>query len=285
MNLRILFWSLTLSLLIIGLGLIFRRQPQRGKVLKPAGKEKNFPPQSFLLLLLWYLIPVSLFFFLARVHSPNLFVERYLVLVSLPFFVLLPSLALVFRSRAAGRIFLWIYVLCYAVEEPGAIYKQKGEFSQGVPGGNEWRETLSQLGHPSFQAPIFLFQSPFIESNQLLYDNDTKLFDYLSVPLRSFYVKERSRPFVLLPVHWWINNPAHLNFKGEIKSLLMLQNEFILLSTQEFWENFEPWLDRELSSHYEVKIVESFKSSGALRLKNVLLISRSFNKDGLDPAH
>ncbi len=277
MNPRILFWSLTISLLIIGLRVIFRRQAQKSRVLKPAGIEKNFPVQSFLLLMLWYMIPVSFFFFLAEAYGLNLFVERYLVLVSLPVFILLPSLALVFRRRAAGRIFVWVYLLFYAIGEPGAIFKQKGEFSQGVPGGNEWRETLLQLGNAAFQAPLLLFQSPFIESNQLQYGNNTKLFDYLCTPLRSFYMKEQHRSFVLLPVHWWINNPLHVGFKAGIKSQIMSQDKFVLLSTQEFWDNFEPWLDQELSGGYEVKVLESFESSGALRLKKVLLIPKLEN--------
>lgn len=224
---------------------------------------------------LWYLVPLLLFFLFARATGINLFVERYLILASLPTFLLLPGLSFSWLPNWIARSLLLAYLSLYICFVPADYFAKKGRFSQGVPGGNEWRESLGQLNGEEFKAPLFLFQSPFIESNQLQYTNDPELFDYLSTPLRSFYVRDRQRPFVLLPVHWWIEDPVHQAFKHEIARLLMTQPEFVLLSTQEFWVHFEPWLRREFSGRLEWRVVRSFHSSGALRVKRIRCIRPS----------
>jgi 4-amino-4-deoxy-L-arabinose transferase-like glycosyltransferase len=234
-------------------------------------------PDGLVLVSLWYLIPVMFFFLLVHGGGINLFVERYLILASLPTFLLLPSLALSFQGKSYGRSFLLIFLVLYVCFVPGRYLTRRGEFSQGVPGGNQWRETLTELNRPDFQATLLLFQSPFIESNQLGYLSNSKLFDYLSAPLRSFYAKNPSRPFVLLPVHWWIQNPAHQAFKTEIARILVAGTEFTLVSTQEFWDHFEPWLKREFSAKFECQIVRTFRSSGALCLQRIGL--RPTNRD------
>ena len=124
-------------------------------------------PSGFVLLGLWYLLPVGLFLGLAYGNGLNLFVERYLILASLPVFLALPALALAAGPKWVGRGALLVYLLAYVYTVPATYFAQKGQFSQGVPGGNEWREALGQLAKPKFQSSLFLFQSPFIESNQL----------------------------------------------------------------------------------------------------------------------
>jgi hypothetical protein len=152
---------------------------------------------------------------------------------------------------------------------PATYLAQRGQFSQGVPGGNEWREALGQLAKPKFRSPLFLFQSPFIESNQLDFPDKPLLARYLSAPLHSFYVKGPVEPFVLLPVHWWIENPAHQVFKSKLHSRLLVQKDFTLLATQEFFDYFEPWLKEHSGTDGEWRVLESFRSTGALRLKRL----------------
>jgi hypothetical protein len=87
----------------------------------------------------------------------------------------------------------------------------------------------------------------------------------LSAPLHSFYVKAPFEPFLILPVHWWIQNPAHQDFKAKLRSRLLVQQEFTLLATQEFFDSFERWLKQPGNGEWQVSA--SFRSTGALRLK------------------
>ena len=217
---------------------------------------------------LWYLVPVGLFFGLALGNGLNLFVERYLILASLPVFLALPALAFAAGPKWVARGALLLYLVVYLYTTPGAYFQQKGQFSQGVPGGNEWREALAQLAETKFQSSLLLFQSPFIESNQLDFADKPHLARYLSAPLSSFYVQRPVEPFVLLPVHWWIENRAHQDFKSKLHSRLQHEADFTLLATQEFFDYFEPWL-KTTSVDGEWRILESFRSSGALRVKRL----------------
>ena len=266
---KLLFSSAVICLLAAALGYALRRLGRKPLSSRRPGYPKGSEAEGLTLLALWYVIPLFLFFLLARGERINLFVERYLILVSLPTFLFVPALGFVLHSRTLGHLFLGTYLGLYVSFVPAAHFARKGKFSQGIPGGNEWRETLSQLTRPDFQSPLFLFQSPFIESNQLEYRSNSELFDYLSAPLRSFYVKDRHRPFVLMPVHWWLVSREHLAFKADIAKLLREKQEFTLLSTQEFWETFEPWLKGEFPGSVEWQVVSHFRSSGALRLKTM----------------
>jgi len=227
---------------------------------------------SLLFLMLWYLVPLSLFFALARMNLIHLFVERYLILASLASYLLISSVPRYLFPVCAGRIFIIAYLVIYIVAEPGAYFFQKRQFSQGVPGGNEWRETLAELSDPAFNASLFLFQSPFIESNQLQFTSKPGLLEYLSAPLASFYVQGK-HPFVLLPVHWWVDLKAHREFKAQIKELLVSHGEFTLLSTEEFWSYFSPWMTNQLSAGYQISQVRTFRSSGSLGLRRIKLSS------------
>ncbi len=151
--------------------------------------DSRWNPSGLVLLGLWYLVPVGLFLGLAYGNGLNLFVERYLILASLPVFLALPALALAAGPKWVGRGALSIYLLAYVYTVPATYFAQKGQFSQGVPGGNEWREVLGELAKSKFQSSLFLFQSPFIESNQLNFSDNPFLARYLSAPLHSFYVK------------------------------------------------------------------------------------------------
>ncbi len=236
-----------------------RPQPTRGK---------------FIFLGLWYFVPVTVFYLLLQLAGINLFVERYLMLASLATFLILPAAARIFASAWTGRGALLIYCLSYIWLVPASLFLSNGQFSQGVPGGNEWRETLTQLGDAGFKADLLLFQSPFIESNKLDFAEAPKLRDYLSSPLRSFYAKQPPRRFVLLPVHWWINTPNHLRFKAEVYSELKNTEDFVLLSTQEFWEHFEFWLQSQAAQECGWVVTRRFQSSGSLRLLHLSQIRR-----------
>jgi uncharacterized membrane protein len=266
---KLLLWSAVTCLLGVALGYALRRLGRKPLSFKRPGYSKSFEAEGLTLLALWYVIPLVLFFFLARGERINLFVERYLILASLPTFLFVPALALTLHSRTLGHLFLGTYFSLYVGFVPAAHFARRGAFSQGIPGGNEWRETLNQLTRPDFQSSLFLFQSPFIESNQLEYRNNSELFDYLSAPLRSFYVKDHHRPFVLMPVHWWLVSREHLALKADIAKQLRAKQEFTLLSTQEFWDIFEPWLKGEFSGGVEWQVVSHFRSSGALRLNTM----------------
>jgi 4-amino-4-deoxy-L-arabinose transferase-like glycosyltransferase len=269
------FFSATITLILLGVGVYFRgvslkcEALLRGRATSSLGTHPSLPSPSLMFLMLWYLVPLSLFFFLGRTSGINLFVERYLILSSLPTYLLIPSLALYLVREVVGRIFLAVFLLYYTAVTPVAYLSQKGEFSAGVPGGNEWRETLAVLKNPEFSSPLFLFQSPFIESDQLNFESDPMLFHYLSAPLHGFYARDLNRTFVLLPLHWWVDNEPHRKFKLRIKNLISSQGEFVLLSNQEFWDHFQPWMNRELSAQYRVQQTEGFTSSGALRLKRI----------------
>jgi hypothetical protein len=266
---RILLWSAGAALLCVGTQLALGRLSGKHSEPKARREGPRFRPDGFILGTLWYLIPLLLFFLLAHVIQLNLFVERYLILASLPAYLLLPAFALACRNQFFGRCFLLLYLGLYVFSYPGKYFLRRGEFSAGIPGGNEWRETLSRLDDREFRASLLLFQSPFIESNRLEHLSNSKLFDYLSTPLRSFYVDDHQRPFVLLPVHWWIENPRHQAFKSEIARLLTANTDFSLFSTQEFWDYFEPWLRREFSGRCEWQVVNTFRSTGALGLRRI----------------
>jgi 4-amino-4-deoxy-L-arabinose transferase-like glycosyltransferase len=274
------FFSAAITLLLLGVGVYFRGVSVKceaflkSRSTSSLGIHPSLPSHSLMFLMLWYLVPLSVFFFLARTSGINLFVERYLILSSLPCYLLVPSLALCLVREAVGRIFLAVFLLYYIAVSPAAYFYQKGEFSPGVPGGNEWRETLAALKNPEFSAPLFLFQSPFIESDQLNFDSDPMLLQYLSAPLHSFYAKDLNRTFVLLPLHWWVDSEPHRKFKLRMKDLISSQGEFVLLANQEFWDHFQPWMSRELSTQYRVKQIKGFTSSGAMRLKRIKLCQR-----------
>jgi hypothetical protein len=275
-----LFFSATITMLLLGVGVYFRGVSVKCEALlkrcatSSGGTQPSLPSRSLIFLMLWYLVPLSVFFFLARTSGINLFVERYLILSSLPSYLLVPSLAFYLVREELGRIFLTVFLLYYTAVTPAAYLYQKGEFSPGVPGGNEWRETLAMLKNPEFSVPLLLFQSPFIESDQLNFDSDPMLFQYLSAPLHSFYARDLNRTFVLLPLHWWVDSEPHRKFKLRIKDLISSQGEFVLLSNQEFWDHFQPWMSRELSTQYRVKQTKGFTSSGAMRLKRIKLCQR-----------
>jgi hypothetical protein len=269
LDLRLLFW---VAAAWLGLRLAARVIQNASALTQLSAVSPNpsrWNPSGLVLLGLWYVLPVGLFLGLAYGNGLNLFVERYLILASLPVFLALPAVVLEGGPKWVGRCALSIYLLAYVYTVPATYLAQKGQFSQGVPGGNEWREALGQLAKPKFRSPLFLFQSPFIESNQLDFPDKPLLARYLSAPLHSFYVKDPVEPLVLLPVHWWIETPAHQVFKSELHSRLLVHKDFTLLATQEFFDYFEPWLKEHSGTDGGWRVLESFRSTGALRLKRL----------------
>jgi len=271
LDVRLLLWGAAVWL-VLGIAASVMGNV-RFPVRSAAPKESRWNPSGSVVLGLWYLVPVGLFFGLAYGNGLNLFVERYLILASLPVFLALPALALAAGPKWVGRGALLIYLLAYVYSVPATHFAQKGQFSQGVPGGNEWREVLGKLDEPRFQSSLFLFQSPFIESNQLNFLDNPVLARYLAAPMFSFYLKHPVQPFVLLPVHWWIENSAHQHFKADLCSRLLVQQDFTLLATQEFFDHFEPWMAGSCKDG-EWQVQESFRSTGALRLKRLRFVPR-----------
>lgn len=267
LNLRALLWAIGIAFLLWVAQRLFRALKKGNLNRGPTKQEPFHWTEPLGLSLVWYFIPPILFYLIFYFSGLNLFVERYLILSSLPAYLLLPSIALTICNHSVGKVFIWLYLVIYTLMEPAGFLFQKREFSQGVPGGSEWRESLEKLQQPNFDVPLILFQSPFIESNALNYERNSILFNYLSAPLRSFYMKQRPvRRFVLLPHHWWIDNAAHQEFKANLSRQLASEQEFVLLSTQEFWDHFEPWFRRVSEGKNEVQVIDEFNSCGSLRL-------------------
>ena len=63
-------------------------------------------------------------------------------------------------------------------------------------------------------------------------------------------------------------------FNARIKRAVLGNQEFTLLCNQEFWEDFQAWLNREFTDHFEILSVKSFSSSQVLRLKKIKLRSK-----------
>ena len=64
-------------------------------------------------------------------------------------------------------------------------------------------------------------------------------------------------------------------FNARIKWAVLGNQEFTLLCNQEFWEDFQAWLHREFTEHFEILSVNSFSSSQVLRLKKIRLLSKN----------
>ncbi|MEW5977535.1 MAG: glycosyltransferase family 39 protein [Acidobacteriota bacterium] len=260
-----LFLSAAVTLTLAAIALYWKGAGERSWQAKPVSGN------GLILFAVWYLTPLIVCLLITLLGDVHVFVERYLLLASVPAAMIVPATAFYLVDRKWARLFLGTYLMIYVISEPTRFWQQKGLFSQGVPGGNEWRETMRQLGRPDFAGPLLLFQSPFIESNQLDFDSSPERFDYLASPLRSFYLREYRPRFCMLPVHWWIEDPKHRQFKQELKKRIKLEGELVLLSTAEFWSHFEAWLKEEFSG--EVQVVGRFRSTGSLRLNRLKVTS------------
>jgi len=201
-------------------------------------------------------------------------VERYLILISFASYLLIPAVALSIKRYSWGKTFVMVYVLYYATSAPILSYFKKGHFSQAMPGESQWRETFDALNGSAFRSSLLLFQSPYIEADQLDYSPNTPLFDYLSAPVLSSYIRDARTPFELLPHHWRTETAMQQKFNTKIKRVVLGNREFTLLCNQEFWENFQVWLHQEFTDHFEILSVNSFSSSQVLRLKKIRLISK-----------
>ena len=267
-------------------------------------------PLKTILLLLWFIFPPTLFGVLYLTAHLNLFVENYLMISSIPTTLFLSAMALQLfdvavwqkciarflkqplNRRQAGpsfscvtripaHLFLILLLIWTIYGGIWTTHRQRGVFSQGVPGGNEWRDSLREIQKPGFQAPSLLFQSPFIESNQLDFRSNPRLHAYLSAPLYSFYLPNPPRDFELLPVFWNLDNLSYQEFKSEIYGKILARPDFVLLSTKRFWNEFLPWLQAESRGKYQVQTISDYSSPGALMLHRVRLNSISPARSGL----
>jgi len=220
-------------------------------------------------------MPPLLFYVLYLFTGINLLVERYLILTSLSTYLLIPAVALSVKSYRLGQKFVIVYVFYYAISAPFLSYFKKGHFSQEMPGENQWRETFGALNNSQFTSALFLFQSPYIEADQLNYSPHTPLYDYLSAPIQSFHTIDKPIPFELLPHHWRGSSQNQERFEAKIKSLILSNQVFTLLCDQEFWEDFQCWLQREFTSGFEIISVESFSSKVNLRLRKLSLFQEN----------
>ena len=86
-------------------------------------------------LLLWYGLPPLLFYLLYFFTGTNLMVERYLILISLASYLLIPAVALSIKHYRWGKTFVIVYALYYVISAPILSYFKKGHFSQAMPEG------------------------------------------------------------------------------------------------------------------------------------------------------
>jgi 4-amino-4-deoxy-L-arabinose transferase-like glycosyltransferase len=238
--------------------------------------KQDFAPRvhGLVFLLLWYGLPPLLFYLLYLFTGINLMVERYLILISLASYLLIPAVALSIKHYRWGKTFVIVYVLYYVISAPILSYFKKGHFSQAMPGESQWRETFGALNNSAFKSSLLLFQSPYIEADQLDYGPNTPLFDYLSAPILSSHIRDTRTPFELLPHHWRTETAMQEKFNARIKRAVLGSQEFTLLCNQEFWEDFQAWLHREFTDHFEILSVKTFSSSQVLRLKKIRLLSK-----------
>ena len=275
----ILFFKVKYLFFSAVITLIYSWNPFRWKFLRcpiAQADQQHFTPRfpGLIFLLFWYALPPLLFYLLYCFTGINLMVERYLILISLASYLLIPAVALSIKRYSWGKTFVMVYVLYYATSAPILSYFKKGHFSQAMPGESQWRETLDALNGSAFRSSLLLFQSPYIEADQLDYSPNTPLFDYLSAPVLSSYVRDTRTPFELLPHHWRTETAMQQEFNTRIKRVVLGNREFTLLCTQEFWEDFQVWLHREFTDHFEIFSVNSFRSSQVLRLKKIRLFSK-----------
>ncbi len=80
----------------------------------------------------------------------------------------------------------------------------------------------------------------------------------------SFRIQDARAPFELLPHHWRTKTAMQEKFNARIKRAVLGNQEFTLLCNQEFWEDFQAWLNREFTDHFEILSVKSFSSSQVL---------------------
>ena len=282
-KLKYLFFSALITLLICF------RNPLRKRFLRDAMTKANnedVTPSIHCLVFLffWYGLPLLLFYMLYLFTEINLLVERYLILISLATYLLIPAVALSIKRYRWGQTFVMVYVLYYGISAPLLSYFKKGHFSQAIPGENQWRETFGALNDSQFTSSQFLFQSPYIEADQLNYSPNTPLFDYLSAPIHSFYVHNTPTPLELLPHHWRASTETQEKFNARIKRLILFNQEFTLLCNQEFWGDFQRWLHREFTEDFEILSVRSFSSKQVLRLKKIRLVPKDLRRPGSQPA-
>ena len=253
----------------------FRWQASRCPKAGPDKQDFSSRVHGLVFLLLWYGLPPLLFYLLYFFTGTNLMVERYLILISLASYLLIPAVALSIKHYRWGKTFVIVYALYYVISAPILSYFKKGHFSQAMPGGSQWRETFGALNNSAFKSSLLLFQSPYIEADQLRYGPNTPLFDYLSAPILSSHIRDTRTPFELLPHHWRTETAMQEKFNARIKRAVLGNQEFTLLCNQEFWEDFQAWLHREFTEHFEILSVNSFSSSQVLRLKKIRLLSKN----------
>lgn len=273
LKLKYLFFS-TLITLLICLPNTFQKKFWQNPLTKPNKEDAGPSVHSLVFLLFWFGVPPLLFYVLYLFTGINLLVERYLILTSLSTYLLIPAVALSIKSYRFGQNFVIVYVLYYAISAPFLSYFKKGHFSQAMPGENQWRQTFQALNNSQFTSSLLLFQSPYIEADQINYSPDTPLFDYLSAPIQSFHTIDTPMPLELLPHHWRAALQNQERFDAKIKGLILSKQEFTLLCDQEFWEEFQCWLYREFADAFDILSVESFSAKVNLRLKKIRLVSR-----------
>jgi hypothetical protein len=248
---------------------------RRSKLLGPEQNAglSGFPQKtsSFFFLFIWYFVPILFFYGLAWTSGSMLFVDRYLIMCSIPAIMLIPVLASRFLGNKLAIIFMIVYCVSYVGMIPCPNFKQRGQFAKSPPGGNQWREALPMLQDPRFQSPLVLLQAVFVESNQLNFKFDPEQVDYFASPYRSFYVQKPLNNCELLPYLWHLDIPQHQRLRQEMRELITQKKELVLFSTNNYWENFSAWLQQEFSKDYTMQEVVRFESSGVISIRKIRL--------------
>ena len=131
LDVRLLLWGAGAWL---GLGVaarLMRKAFAQFPVRSATANDSRWNPSGLVLLGLWYLVPVGLFLGLAYGNGLNLFVERYLILASMPVFLGLPALALAAGPKWVGRGALSIYLVAYVYAVPADLLRTKGPVFSG----------------------------------------------------------------------------------------------------------------------------------------------------------
>ena len=146
--------------------------------------------------------PPLLFYLLYLFTGINLMVERYLILISLASYLLDSCHCPFYQALSMGKDVCDRLCALLCNQRTHSLLFQEGSFFPGDAGESQWRETFGALNGSAFQSSLLLFQSPYIEADQLDYSPNTPLFDYLSAPMLSFHIQDARAPFELLPHHW-----------------------------------------------------------------------------------
>jgi hypothetical protein len=268
---QVLLWAALITALIWVVVVIFRGKQES------SDRTTNSPSDCgmtshLVLLFLWYFFPLLLFYLFSWSTGVNIFIDRYLIMSSVPALLLIPAVAQRLFPLQWSMLFLALYAGSYFWMIPCRYYRETGQFHPRPPGGDQWRESLPLLSDPRLQAPLRLFFSPFYESNHSDFLSRPELLQYFSSPYHSFYCQAPIGNFQLMPFSWDPANPSQRRLQAEIMTKIEAAGEFVIFCPRNYWEQFGSTLSQTFSGKYQIKEVVRFESSGVLQIRKVQLV-------------